>query len=149
MKNELTARRLQSALSNINMTQQELSEKSGVGKSSISHYINGTHTPSKESAAKIGSVLNVDPLWLMGFDVPEKPDTKLLPSDNDPMKDAFMALDRVALKLKTVKEDYQSSDCIRIAKYMSMLNEKGKKEAIKRIEALTNNPEFQKYDENL
>ena len=85
----------------------------------------------------------------MGFDVPEKPDTKLLPSDNDPMKDAFMALDRVALKLKTFKEDYQSSDCIRIAKYMSMLNEKGKKEAIKRIEALTNNPEFQKYDENL
>ena len=72
MKHELTAKRLQIALSNANMNQQELVEKSGVGKSSISHYINGSHAPSNISAGKIAKVLDVEPLWLMGFDVEMK-----------------------------------------------------------------------------
>lgn len=72
MKNELTAKRLQFALSNANMSQQELVEKSGVGKSSISHYINGSHAPSNISAGKIARVLGVEPLWLMGFEVEMK-----------------------------------------------------------------------------
>lgn len=72
MKNEVTAKRLQFALSNANMSQQELVEKSGVGKSSISHYINGSHAPSNISAGKIAKVLGVEPLWLMGFEVEMK-----------------------------------------------------------------------------
>lgn len=72
MKNEKTAKRLQIALSNANMSQQELVEKSGVGKSSISHYINGSHAPSNISAGKIAKVLGVEPLWLMGFEVEMK-----------------------------------------------------------------------------
>ncbi len=69
MKNELTAKRLQFALSNASMQQQELAEKSGVSKASISQYVNGSHIPSKISSAKIGEILNVEPMWLMGFDV--------------------------------------------------------------------------------
>lgn len=69
MKNELTAKRLQLALANANMNQQELADKSGVSKSSISQYINGSHAPGNISAEKISSVLNVEKLWLMGFDV--------------------------------------------------------------------------------
>lgn len=72
MKNEETAKRLQIALSNANMSQQELVEKSGVGKSSISHYINGSHAPSNISAGKMAKVLGVEPLWLMGFNVEMK-----------------------------------------------------------------------------
>ncbi len=70
MKNELTAKRLQAALSNAQMEQQELSNKSGVSKASISQYINGSHTPSNISSGKMGKILGVNPLWLMGFDVP-------------------------------------------------------------------------------
>lgn len=69
MKNELTAKRLQKALSDVNMNQQELADKSGVSKASISQYINGSHAPSNISSGKMGKVLNVEPLWLMGFDV--------------------------------------------------------------------------------
>lgn len=69
MKNELTAKRLQLALSDANMKPQELAERSGVNKSSISQYINGSHAPSNISAGKMGKVLKVEPLWLMGFDV--------------------------------------------------------------------------------
>lgn len=69
MKHELTAKRLRQALEENGLTQQELSEKSGVKKASISQYVNGSHEPSNISAGKIGKILNVEPLWLMGFDV--------------------------------------------------------------------------------
>ncbi len=70
MKNEITAKRLRLALDNAGMKSKELAEKSQVSKSSISQYINGSHAPSNISAGKIGKVLGVNPLWLMGFDTP-------------------------------------------------------------------------------
>ena len=75
MKHELTAKRLQKAMSNANITAQELSNKSKVAKSSISQYVNGSHKPSNISSGKMASILNVNPLWLMGFDVPMVEDT--------------------------------------------------------------------------
>lgn len=70
MKHELTAKRLQIAMGNANITAQELSNKSGVAKSSISQYVNGSHKPSNISSGKMASILDVNPLWLMGFNVP-------------------------------------------------------------------------------
>lgn len=72
MKYEITARRIREAMNDINITQQELSEKSHVGKSSISHYVNGTHAPGNKTAYYLANVLNVNPAWLMGLDVPKK-----------------------------------------------------------------------------
>ncbi len=69
MKFPETARRLSTALTNANMRPQELANMSGVSKSSISQYVNGTHTPSNISSGKMAAILNVNPLWLMGFDV--------------------------------------------------------------------------------
>ena len=65
-----TANRLKTALNNACMKPQELADKSGVSKSSISQYINGSHSPSNISSAKMGMVLGVNPMWLMGFAVP-------------------------------------------------------------------------------
>lgn len=70
MKNEITAKRLSLALSNSNIKPQELADKSGVSKASISQYVNGSHAPSNISSGKMATVLKVNPLWLMGFDVP-------------------------------------------------------------------------------
>lgn len=47
---------------------QDLADLSGIGKSSISHYVNGTHCPSNETAQILADVLKVNPLWLMGLD---------------------------------------------------------------------------------
>lgn len=69
MKNVLTAKRLQIALSNNQMKPQELADKSGVSKASISQYVNGSHAPGNISAKKMGKVLGVEAMWLMGFDV--------------------------------------------------------------------------------
>lgn len=76
MKNALTAQRLSNALANANMKPQELADKSGVSKASISQYINGSHAPSNISSGKMAKILNVNPLWLMGFDVPSFMETE-------------------------------------------------------------------------
>lgn len=68
MKCPETARRLKEAMNDINITQQELAKRSGVSKSSICQYVNGSHSPSNISAGKMGKVLGVNPVWLMGFD---------------------------------------------------------------------------------
>lgn len=72
MKHELTAKRLLKALTSVNKIPQELANESGVSKSSISQYLKGSHKPSNISSGKMAKVLGVDPLWLMGFDVPMK-----------------------------------------------------------------------------
>lgn len=76
MKNPETAKRLQEALTAKDMIPQELADKTGIGKASISQYLNGQHKPSNLSAGKMAEVLNVDPLWLMGFDVPMREESK-------------------------------------------------------------------------
>ncbi len=70
MKYPETAKRLSDALNLKKLKAQELADASGVAKASISQYINGSHCPSTLSAGKMASVLGVDAMWLMGFDVP-------------------------------------------------------------------------------
>lgn len=62
--------RLQKALSIRNMKQSELSEKTKIPKSAISHYLSGSFEPKQDRLFVIAQALNVDPVWLMGFDVP-------------------------------------------------------------------------------
>ena len=49
--------------------QQAFADMCGVSKYSISQYVNGSNAPGNITAAKIASVCNVNPLWVMGFDV--------------------------------------------------------------------------------
>lgn len=71
MKYEKTALRLREALEDANISQQELADKSHIGKSSISHYINGSNEPRNKTAYKLAEVLKVNPAWLMGLDAPK------------------------------------------------------------------------------
>lgn len=70
VKHEVTAQRLRMALYAKGIKAQELADGTGLGKSSISQYVNGTHSPSNLSAGRMAEVLDVNPLWLMGYDVP-------------------------------------------------------------------------------
>lgn len=71
MKYEESARRLIEAMKDIGIKQRELADKAQVTESSISHYVNGSHAPSNKTAGKLAEILNVNPVWLMGFDVPK------------------------------------------------------------------------------
>lgn len=67
-----SSRRLRQILQEKDMKQQELSDKSGVSKASISQYMNGDIIPSNVSAGKMATVLDVNPVWLMGYDIPRE-----------------------------------------------------------------------------
>lgn len=69
MKYELTASRLKEALDKKGIRPQDLANRSGVSKASISQYLNGTHAPSNISSGKMARVLGVSAPWLMGYDV--------------------------------------------------------------------------------
>lgn len=73
MKQLITASRLNEALDDANITAQELSDLTGISKSSISQYRSGRCIPKREGAEKIGMILQVSPLWLLGFDVLKHP----------------------------------------------------------------------------
>lgn len=71
MKYTETARRLRECLDENSMKAQDLADLSGVSKASISQYLNGSHTPSNKTAGMMAPFFGVDPVWLIGFDVPK------------------------------------------------------------------------------
>lgn len=62
--------RLKNALKRKNMSQSKLSEISGINTSTISEYISGKYEPSRTRIAEFANILNVNEVWLMGYDVP-------------------------------------------------------------------------------
>lgn len=79
---ESCAARLKKALSIRNMTQAELCQKTKIPKSALSEYIKGLYDPKQDRLIILSEALNVDPVWLMGFDVPmEKEQKKFSPHD--------------------------------------------------------------------
>lgn len=70
------AERLKKALEIRDISQSELSRKTGIGKSSISTYLTGEYEPKQKNIYKMALALNVNEAWLMGADVPmERQDT--------------------------------------------------------------------------
>ena len=70
-KHTLSAERLASALADAGLKAQDLVERTGIPKASISHYLNGYYCPTSSKAEKMAKALGVSPVWLMGFDVPK------------------------------------------------------------------------------
>lgn len=124
MRYEKTALRLRNILSERNMTAQELANRSGVGKSSISHYINGNNEPHTLNAGKMAAVLNVNPMYLMGYDV-------------------SIEIDAEAKEEKTI------SMAKRLLAYMERLNPEGIKKLEERAEELTEMSKYTKKEENI
>lgn len=108
MKHELTALRLKEALNQCNMIPKELSVKSGVSESSISQYVNGSHAPSNISSGKMASVLGVDPMWLMGFDVPMHKNTTISSTRTFTLND-----DEKSLIISFRSSDEQTQEMVR------------------------------------
>lgn len=112
---ENTAIRLKEALEDAHMSQQELSDKSGVSKSAISHYINGTHCPNNVMAGQLSKVLNVSPVWLMGFDVPK------IQTENtnsiDPNSENYVLLKSIREKIEKMNGD-QLEQLLKYARFI-------------------------------
>ena len=90
---ESCATRLKKALSIRNMTQVELCQKTKIPKSALSEYLKGLYEPKQDRLLILSEALNVDPVWLMGFDIPmEKEDKKNLPQEDGGLTEGEKAL---------------------------------------------------------
>lgn len=79
---ESCAARLKMALSVRNMTQSELCKQTKIPKSALSEYVKGLYEPKQDRLLILSEALNVDPVWLMGFNVPmENEQKKFSPHD--------------------------------------------------------------------
>ena len=78
------ANRLRTALDMRGMKQSELSELTGIGKSSISTYLRGAYIPKQKNIYKMAKVLNVNESWLMGENIdPTRTNAYTDPPDNN------------------------------------------------------------------
>lgn len=64
------AQRIRQAMNIHGFKQADLVERTGIGKASISNYLAGEYEPKQKNLYKIAHALNVNPAWLMGYDVP-------------------------------------------------------------------------------
>lgn len=96
--------RIKKALAIRNMKQSELCEKTKISKSVLSEYTNGAYEPKQDRVFLLAKALDVDPVWLMGFDVPmEKGYKKISPNEEN-----LTEGERVMLELfRQVPEDQQ------------------------------------------
>lgn len=84
------AQRLRHAMSIRDVKQIDLSVSTGLSKAQISSYYNGRYIPKVESIHKIAEVLNANPAWLTGFDVPmERKEYKSESSATNVTMDSF------------------------------------------------------------
>lgn len=74
------ASRLSQALELRNMKASELSKKTKVAEGTISCYINGRYEAKQNRVKVFADALDVNPAWLMGYDVPMEPERQTEPS---------------------------------------------------------------------
>lgn len=107
---EKCATRIAKALSIRGMRQADLCEKTKIPKSAISQYISGAFEPKQDRIYLISQALNVDPVWLMGYDVPmekkAQPEEKKAPTTEQQLSDG----EKLMLELfRRIPEDRQSA----------------------------------------
>lgn len=116
MDNEIIEKcsiRISKALSIRGMKQSELCEKTNIPKSAISQYISGTFEPKQDRLFLIAQALDVDPVWLMGFDVPMEKAKESSPSEPE-----LTEGEKLMLKLfRQIPEDRQAEalELLRVA----------------------------------
>lgn len=110
--------RIKKALAIRNMKQADLCEKTGISKSSISEWLSGKHEPMQDKVFILAQALDVDPVWLWGYDVPmekkAQPEAKKIPLTEAELSEG----EKLLLQLfRQIPEDRQPEalDLLRVA----------------------------------
>lgn len=70
-----TADRLRELMEYYGISQSDISKTTGIAKSSVSMYVSGQRKPGQDNLSDIAEAYNVDEAWLLGYDVPMKPNS--------------------------------------------------------------------------
>ena len=105
---ETCATRIARALSIRGMRQYELCEKTKIPKSAISQYVSGAFEPKQDRIFLIAQALNVDPVWLMGYDVPMEKKENTKANKGSPAEPQLTEGEKLMLELfRRIPEDRQ------------------------------------------
>lgn len=105
---EKCSTRIARALAIRGMRQSELCEKTNIPKSAISQYISGAFLPKQDRTFLIAEALNVDPVWLMGYDVPMEKKEDQSQKNNSPTEPQLSEGEKLMLELfRRIPEDRQ------------------------------------------
>lgn len=63
------ADRLNEVMNEKGITQAELVRRTGINKGALSSYLSARYSPKNDAIDILSEALNVNPLWLMGYDV--------------------------------------------------------------------------------
>ena len=69
--------RLEEALKLRNIKPVELHEKTGISESLLSKYLSGNAIARQKKISLISDALNINPVWLIGYDIPMERNVKL------------------------------------------------------------------------
>lgn len=125
--------RFNKAISIRNIKPVELSEKTGISKSAISHYMSGYTKPKSDKLYVLSKALNVSEAWLMGYDVP-------MERSSDLGFTTSASYDAANWMKHTANEQ-------ELLNHFSKLNLKGEEEAIKRVKELIYVPGYTENQE--
>lgn len=90
------ASRLESLLQLRNITKAELSRRTGISRSSITHYVKGDWEGKQDAVYAIAEATGVNEAWLMGYDVP------LFKAERIP---AGLTIDSTGQRIKDAREN--------------------------------------------
>ena len=72
MKESNTSARLKEIIALRNVKQIDIIESTGITKGALSSYISGRYEPKQDNIYILAKYFDVNPAWLMGYDVPMK-----------------------------------------------------------------------------
>ena len=93
------AERLRMALDSRNMKATELSELTGINKSTISQYLSKEYEPKRDRIELFAKTLNVNEVWLTGYDVP----MEISSSSNDSLIEEYELNDEELKEYENIK----------------------------------------------
>ena len=67
----IVAQRLKEAMNEANLRQIDIVNKTGINKGALSSYLSGKYLPKVDNLEKLSNILNVNKLWLLGYNVPK------------------------------------------------------------------------------
>lgn len=70
MKVSNSQKRLLEMMNILDIKQSDIVKKTGIQKSSLSNYISGRRVPRQDQLSLIADPYDINPAWLMGYDVP-------------------------------------------------------------------------------
>ncbi|EML1706316.1 helix-turn-helix domain-containing protein [Staphylococcus aureus] len=115
--------RLKQIMSERKISQSELSRRTGIGRNSISDYLNGKYEAKQDKVFELAKALNVNEAWLMGFDI-----SKNRKIENNDITSIYSKLtpprQSNVLKYATNQLDEQNNDSDNLVDFNSYIQEK-------------------------